>query len=326
MSGPAYLPPGLCFLPYPRYPLRPKDRPEMHRAKEHRTSSLASTRSSSPGIRSLTPLVEPECKAQAWAISLAGSGQLLAGKAEETPREIASLTKIMTCHLSLHLLRYYSEVSLDTRVQVSATAAKLPGTTSDLRVGDRVSVRDLLYALMLPSGNDAAQCLAEFFGRYLALEVGGDPTVRLDRYFVREMNEEAGKLQLKHTFFHNAHGMSIGQNVSTAADINSLAAAALNSALFRCIVSTVQHTALIIDSLGQTRALTWDNTNKLLAQGFDGVKTGYTAHAGPCLCASVRSGSIRIIITVLRARDREERWREVPKLARWGLLAAAKLQ
>lgn len=319
MSGPA-------FLPYPRYPLRPKDKAELHRLKEQRASSLASTRSSSPGIRSLTPLVQPECSAQAWAITNASSGLLLAGKAEQTPREIASLTKIMTGYLSLQLLKYYSEVNLDTTVQVSATAAKLPGTTSDLRLGDWISVRDLLYGLMLPSGNDAAQCLAEFFGRYLAMEVGGDPTLRLDRYFVREMNEMAGKLQLKHTFFHNAHGMSIGQNVSTAADINALAAAAFGSALFRTIVSTPQHTALICDLLGHTRAVTWDNTNQLLTQGFDGVKTGYTAHAGPCLCASLRSGSIRIIITVLRARDREERWREVPRLARWGLLAASKLQ
>jgi D-alanyl-D-alanine carboxypeptidase len=202
----------------------------------------------------------------------------------------------------------------------------MQGTTANLRTGDNITVKDLLFGLMLPSGNDAAQSLAEFFGWFLAVDAGGDPTSRLDRYFIREMNDLAGKLGLKHTFFRNAHGMFPNQNVSTAENINRLAAVAMESALFRSVVSTVQHKALICNSQGESHLLTWNNTNKLLNQGFEGVKTGYTAHAGPCLCVSLKYAATRIIITVLGARDMEERWREVPRLARWALLAAAKLQ
>lgn len=315
--------PFLC----PRYPLRPKDRPNLQRIKDKRTVSLASTRSSSPGARCLTPILEPECNSQAWAISIASSGHILAEKAAKTPREIASLTKIMTCYLCVQLLRSYSEaVSLDTVVQVPVSAANLQGTTANLRPGDQITVKDLLFGLMLPSGNDAAQCLSEFFGWFLTVEAGGDPTARLDRCFIREMNELAGKLGLKYTFFRNAHGMFPGQNVSTAGDINRLAGAAMESALFRSIVSTVQHKATIRDSVGESHILTWNNTNKLLSQGFEGVKTGYTTHAGPCLCVCLKYKATRIVVTVLGARDREERWSEVPRLARWALLAASQLQ
>ena len=230
----------------------------------------------------------------------------------------------MTCYLSLHLLRLYPDVSLDSYVPVSAAAARLPGTTAGLCAGDRLNLRDLLHGLMLPSGNDAAMCIAEFFGRFLAQDAGGDPTSQPDRYFIREMNSLASALQLKHTFYRNPHGLSKHKNTSTAEDVNKLAAAAMRMSLFRAIVNTEEYAALVKGGDGYARVVTWENTNKLLRCGFEGVKTGHTGAAGPCLCACVKSGGTRVIVTVLGSVDMQERWIEVPRLAHWGIHHAIK--
>lgn len=242
---------------------------------------------------------------------------MLYGKGEDEMREIASLTKIMTCYLSLQLAKDYS-IDLHSEVSVSAKAAAMIGTSAELCAGDRLKLIDILHGLMLPSGNDAAQALAEFFGRAIAERRGYvTMTKKLDRLFIREMNMVANALCLRRTFFQNPHGMSIKRNHSSARDVGTLASLALRVPLFYDIVNAKTYTCTIQNKRRPTRTITWENTNKLLHQGFDGVKTGITDAAGPCLCASVRKGAQRIIITVLSARSMEERWVEVPRLAKW---------
>ena len=308
---------------FSHYPLLPKSKPKELKARSE--SSLCSTRSSSATLKPLSrcevhpQLPSIDCSAAFWAVSNGKTGELLIGKHAQTPREIASLTKIMTCLLSVQLLKVLDGVSLDSLVVVSERAAKMCGTTAGLQTGDRLRIKDLLYALMLPSGNDAAQCLAEFFGYHLALRSGGDPTVRVDRYFVREMNELAQALDLTRTFFRNPHGMSTNKNLSTAKDVNSLSVFAMRSATFRSVVNCLRYTASVTDQDGCVHSVQWDNTNRLLQKGYEGVKTGSTGAAGPCLCASYSQGITRVIVTVLGARSMEERWNDVPVLTKYAM-------
>ena len=294
--------------------------------------SLCSTRSSSSSSKairragSVVPhrkistidCTKAPCSAQSWTITSARTGRLLFSSGEDDVREIASLTKITTCYLSLLLAREYG-ITASTLVPVSVKASGVTGTTAELMPGDRVKFADLLYGLMLPSGNDAAQALAEYFGDLIACKKGYvTMTRKLDRLFIREMNQLANSLCLRNTFYQNPHGLSIKKNHSTTRDVGSLAVAAMRIPVFRDIVNARKHTCVISNKKRPDRTVTWENTNKLLwLPGFDGVKTGVTDAAGPCLCSSVRKGEVRLVITVLGARSMEERWVEVPKLAAW---------
>ena len=319
----------IACLPLKTIPIGVRARPLSPQAN----GSLCSTRSSSSSSKvmrragSVVPnrkvstvdyaKLNAPCSAKSWSVTSARTSRMLFGKCEDEMREIASLTKIMTCYLSLLLARDFN-IDLHTEVPVSAKAAAMIGTSADLCPGDRVQLIDLLHGLMLPSGNDAAQALAEFFGKEIAERRGYvTMTKKLDRLFVREMNLLTNTICLRRTFFQNPHGMSMKKNHSTARDVGTLATLALHVPLFCEIVNAKKYTCTISNKRRPMRTWTWENTNKLLQYGFDGVKTGITDAAGPCLCASVRKGAQRLVITVLGARSMEERWIEVPRLAKW---------
>ncbi len=115
----------------------------------------------------LVDLAPPFVTAKSWAIMDGRTGEILFGKCENDRREIASLTKIMTAFVVIQIIRKIKLNAKKTLLQVSKNAASIGGTSAKLKSGDVLSVYDLLHALMLPSGNDAATCLAEHFGQYL---------------------------------------------------------------------------------------------------------------------------------------------------------------
>ena len=115
----------------------------------------------------LVDLAPPFVTAKSWSISDGRTGEILFGKCENDRREIASLTKIMTCFVVIQIIRKIRLNAQRTYLQVSKNAATVGGTSAKLRTGDVLSVWDLLHGLMLPSGNDAAITLAEHFGQYL---------------------------------------------------------------------------------------------------------------------------------------------------------------
>ena len=115
----------------------------------------------------LVDLAPPFVTAKSWSISDGRTGEILFGKCENDRREIASLTKIMTCFVVIQIVRKIRLNAQRTFLQVSKNAATVGGTSAKLRTGDVLSVWDLLHGLMLPSGNDAAITLAEHFGQYL---------------------------------------------------------------------------------------------------------------------------------------------------------------
>ena len=115
----------------------------------------------------LVDLAPPFVTAKSWSIMDGRTGEILFGKCENDRREIASMTKIMTCFVVIQIIRKIKLNAEKTMLQVSKNAATVGGTSAKLKTGDVLSIWDLLHGLMLPSGNDAGICLAEHFGQYL---------------------------------------------------------------------------------------------------------------------------------------------------------------
>ena len=216
----------------------------------------------------------PETAAAAFILMEAGSGRVLASRNETQERSIASTTKIMTCLVALE----HSELT----EQVTVKREHLrEGSSMYLLEGETLTMEELLYGLMLPSGNDAAECIAAHCGGS-----GGSAQ------FVRWMNEKAKALGMEHTSFANPSGLDEAGHGSCPLDMARLAAYAMQNPTFARIVST--RTA----SVG-TRTMT--NHNKLLASysGCVGLKTGYTGDAGRTLVTCAERGGMRLIAVTL---------------------------
>lgn len=252
-------------------------------------------------------LVPPYMSAKTWAVFNPTNSTVLFSQGGESKREIASLTKIMTCYLSILLSRQFS-IDIDKTVVVSSRAAKILGTSANLNAGDCLTIFELLHGLMLPSGNDAAYALAEFFGSLFSKD-------KPVRHFVEQMNKKADEFGLKDTKFRNPHGMSNRPNFSTAKDVCILASHALKDKLFSEIVNKKEFSCELKNN--DHKKITWKSTNKLLGKGVDGVKTGQTPKAGNCLCARFIHSKFPLIITVLACKSKNARWVEVPRLADW---------
>jgi D-alanyl-D-alanine carboxypeptidase (penicillin-binding protein 5/6) len=259
----------------------------------------------------------PFVTARAWAITAGGTGQVLWSSDASKPLEIASTTKIMTALLVLRQVQK-NPALLDEVVTFSERADKTPGSTSGIRAGESLPVRELLFGLLLPSGNDAATALAEHFGgRFPAAgenSAGGDPLPR----FVAEMNRQAAELKLAETHFANPHGLPAADHHSSARDLAKLAALALRDPIIAACVATTRHGYTLSDSAGHKRNVVWENTNRLLAtQGYDGIKTGSTSGAGSCLIASGRRGGDHLIVVVLGSTSSDARYVDARNLFRW---------
>ena len=201
-----------------------------------------------------------------------------------------STMKIMTCILSLELCE-----DLEQKVTVTAQAALLKDSNSLMGVikGEELTVRQLLYGLMLMSGNDAALLLAQ--------TLGGDV-----EHFVELMNEKAAELGMEHTHFINPSGAYKRDQFSTARDMAVLTCYAMRNERFREIVATVHYS---IGSSGvRNRTLNMTNSNKLISDPADsrlfyeyatGVKTGSTAQGGKCLVASASKNGAGVVAVLL---------------------------
>ena len=230
-------------------------------------------------IAALAALRQPPAVTAAAALVVdLDANQILYALNPNEPRPPASTAKIMTALVVLQ------KVSIDDTVTVSYNAAATQGSRVGLVALEQVSVRDLLYGLLLPSGNDAAVALAE--------HVAGTEDA-----FVALMNQTAAALGLSATSFANAHGLDAPGMTTSAADLVTLTRAALAYPLFAEIVATRSATV-------GSHAVT--NTNELLNgyPGADGVKTGTTDAGGECLVASVTRGGHRVVAVVLGSADR----------------------
>lgn len=235
---------------------------------------------------------------------------------------MASLTKIMTFYTCLRLVEKYKMTPKTTLVTISRTAASIPGTSANLREGDQLYLQDLFYGLMLPSGNDAAYALAEYFGGLLQAMKPHRQSMFISntRLFIKEMNYNAMRLKLIHTQFDSSHGLPNKYNYSTAKDICHLTVTCMRLPAFRQVVGTRVHRTVAANN--DKSHYRWDTTNKLLGKRdhWIGCKTGVTDPAGPCFSGYYENGADVYCIVVLKSKTMDQRWVEVPRMLDWVLL------
>ena len=284
-------------------------------------------------------LSPPFISAKSWAIADGHTGHILFGRGESEKREIASLTKIMTAFLALRLASTHHIDLYRTYAKVSETGASISGTTAMLAEGDSLSLIDLFHGMLLPSGNDAAITIAEYFGTVLlnttmkppfikntsslrsinVAETAAD-CVKAENAFVEEMNRMATELKLINTSFLNPHGMHSFCNRSTAIDLAKLSTVAMGDFTLREIVNKKSHIAFGLDSSKKEKKFEWENTNKMLGKGgCNGIKTGITETAGPCLVTSIHTKGFNFIIVLLCSKTMDMRWQEIKKLKEWAI-------
>jgi D-alanyl-D-alanine carboxypeptidase (penicillin-binding protein 5/6) len=259
----------------------------------------------------------PFVACRAWAVADGQTGDLLSESHSADAVDTASTTKIMTAYVILKLAEKDPEV-LDEEVVVSERADKTAGSSSGLRAGDRIRVREFLYGLLLPSGNDAAVALAEHFGRRFdpppRKRGETDPVTR----FVAEMNRAAAQLKLSDTRYANPNGLPEKGHISSARDLVRLTWAATQLPHFGDYVGCRRHEAQVTGRDGTNGTVVWKTTNRLLAiAGYTGVKTGYTKAAGSCLVSTGERDGDRLIVVVLGAPSAAAAVSDSRNLYRW---------
>lgn len=208
------------------------------------------------------------------------SGRILFSHNMHQRREMASTTKIVTAITVIENCK-----NLDETVTVPAQAVGVEGSSIYLSIGEKISVRDLLYGLMLRSGNDSAVALAVHTAGSL-------------KDFCKKMNDLAKKVGANNSNFVNPHGLHHPDHYTTAYDLALISAYAMKNPIFKEIVSTKVHKA---SWEGRDYPRVMYNKNKILStyQGGNGVKTGYTKKAGRCLVSAAQRDNMQVVCVVL---------------------------
>jgi serine-type D-Ala-D-Ala carboxypeptidase (penicillin-binding protein 5/6) len=238
----------------------------------------------------------PRIDAKAWVLVDARTGERIAGHAAGKRLPIASATKLMTAYVALKRLPLHKRL---------AAAPYDPGpaeTVAGLRAGERLTVRDLLYALVLPSANDAAVTLA----RGVSGSVGG---------FVRTMNRTAAALGLVHTRYRNPVGLDQPGSGSSAGDLASLTLRLLERPAFRRIADSPR---AVLRSGDRRRRIVSRNLLLSRVPWISGVKTGHTLEAGYVLVGSARMRGTELVSVVLGTASEASRDAQTLRLLGYG--------
>lgn len=235
---------------------------------------------------------EPVLNARAAVIYDRKTKEIIWGKNENEKKAMASTTKIMTAIVVLE------KGNLSDVVTISKKAANTGGSRLKINTNDKISVLDLLYGLMLRSGNDAAVALAEYVGESI-------------EGFAKLMNKKAIEIGLKNTHFVTPHGLDNIEHYTTAYELAVLTDYAMQNEKFSKIVNT-KNTTISINGVARNIY----NTNELLGtlNGVNGVKTGFTNNAGRCLVTSCTRNGNQIITVVLGCDAKKYRTSDSIKL------------
>ncbi len=254
--------------------------------------------SAAPTNRAASPTgaAPPEVRAWSGILIERDTGAVLWSKAPNRELPPASCTKIMTALLVLERV---------TDLDAYATVPKIPLPQTvgvDLVPGDRISVREALYALMVKSANDAALTLASYVA-------GGEPA------FTELMNARAAELGLRHTHFVNCRGAPEQGHYSSARDLATLGRVAMRDPVFRKLVST--KTAVI--HYPPDAAVPVESHNRLLDYPWgDGIKTGATSQSGKVLVGSGKPGPVALIVVTMHEPTRDQEEKDALALFEWG--------
>ncbi|MBM7598319.1 D-alanyl-D-alanine carboxypeptidase [Virgibacillus halotolerans] len=220
------------------------------------------------------------------------TGRILYEKKANEQQSIASITKIMTAILAIESGKWKEEAKTSRR------AIYTEGSSIYLEQGEKMTIEDLTYGLMLRSGNDAAVTISE--------HVGGS-----EEGFVYLMNEKARWLGMLNTNFENPHGLDSDHHYSSAYDMAILMRYAMDNDQFKKVTGTTTHQA-------DNRTYSWQNKNKLLTQYYDaciGGKTGYTKKTGRTLVTAAHKDGVDLIAVTLNAPDD---WQDHTSMYEWG--------
>ena len=225
---------------------------------------------------------------RAYVVIDRNTNLVLVGKNENQKRKMASTTKIMTAIIIIE------NCNLNETTEISKKSAGTGGSRLGLKLGDKITIRDLLYGLMLCSGNDCAVALAEYSSGSV-------------EEFAKKMNQKAIDLGLTNTHFVTPHGLDSDEHYTTAYELAILSNYALKNKTFAKIVGTKNYTVTIN---GYSKTLT--NTNELLGNlnGVYGIKTGFTNGANRCLVTACKRNNIDIICVVLGADTKNLRTKD----------------
>ncbi len=231
-------------------------------------------------IRNDYSLELPQIGAESVAVIDAESRSLLFSKGAGIIRGMASTTKIMTAFVAIE------NGSIDQEFAIPKEAVGIEGSSVYLAEGEKLTLRELLYCLLLESGNDAATAIA--------ICVGGSV-----EEFVNMMNSRAAEMGLEHTHFTNPHGLSDYEHHTTAEELALITAEAMEYPLFNEIISTK---SFKVRRNGEANGRILTNHNKLLGsyEGAFGVKTGYTQKDGKCLVSAAERDGFRVIAVSLK--------------------------
>jgi D-alanyl-D-alanine carboxypeptidase (penicillin-binding protein 5/6) len=255
---------------------------------------------------------KPSITAKGGFVMNNGTGKTLLTKAADTRRSTGSTTKIMTALVVLD----QKKLNLDSKVTVSKAYSDYivakGASSAHLIVGDKLTVHQLLYGLMLPSGCDAAYALADKYGH------GSTRGARV-KSFIGQMNSTAKSLGLKNTHFDSFDGIGNGSNYSTPRDLTKIASRAMKNSTFRSVVKTKSTKQKVTTKSGGYRYMSWTNTDTLLGwKGDIGVKTGSGPEAKYCLVFAATRNGKTVIGTVLAAPNETDRTADVKKLLDYG--------
>jgi D-alanyl-D-alanine carboxypeptidase (penicillin-binding protein 5/6) len=256
-----------------------------------------------PGAINVPMPPAPTLSAKSWALVDYATGQLLADSNADERVEPASITKVMTAYVVSAELAA-GKIKLDDQVFISETAwrgggAGTDGSTSFLAVNSKVALKDLLYGMIIQSGNDAAIALAEHIA-------GSEQT------FAELMNQYAAKLGMTGTHFVNASGLPDPNHYSTARDISLLSRAVIHDFPEDYKIYAIKEF--------EWNGITQHNRNTLLWRdaSVDGIKTGHTKEAGFCLATSAKRGEQRLIAVVMGATSEKQRADDNQSLLNYG--------
>ncbi|CAD8206671.1 unnamed protein product [Paramecium pentaurelia] len=250
--------------------------------------------------------------------------------------EVASITKIMTCYTTLTYLKEYNIEPDQIKIKIPGHAECIDGTSAFLNAGGILTIKQLLFALMLPSGNDAALVLSFTIAYLMILQkteiyqynrylkgaiIDIEPQIErnkklLKHTFLDQMNKHAISIKMENTNYSSVHGLNDEKNVSCPNDISKLIEKCIQLEVFLEIITTkIFKTHALTDKGGKATLYKWKNTNKLLKKsGWMGVKTGVTPNAGPCFTGYYKNNDMEAIIVVLNCSSMNQRFRDAEVL------------
>lgn len=254
-----------------------------------------------------------------YACVMDANGTIYFDRSANTPTQIASITKIMTAVVTLDAIDA-GIVTFETPVVISEQAAYIGESSAGFQKGDITDIKTALTALLVPSGNDAAQALAETVGAaYIQHDAAGDNP---EAVFVARMNEKAADLGCTNTVYENPQGLDFGEFAgdlhSSAADVAKVVRYAMSNSVFREDVARGDTTIQVVRNGGKAD-ITLEATNEFLElyPYAIGVKTGFTELSGASFAAASNNGNKELYVIVINSTSQGQRFLDAQELCEW---------